>query len=61
MNYRRIERLLPGWLRRHALYLEAQIEDALKEFTGSIGAGGHGRHHRRQQLRSEPGQQHGDL
>jgi SAM-dependent methyltransferase len=39
MNYRRIERLLPAWLRRNALYFEARIEDAVKEFAGSLGAG----------------------
>ena len=39
MNYRRMERLLPGWLRRHALYFEARIEEAVKEFAASLDAG----------------------
>jgi hypothetical protein len=38
MNYQRIERLQPGWLRRRALYFEARIEDAVKEFAGPLGA-----------------------
>jgi len=39
MRYQRIERLLPRFLRRHLLYFEARIEDAVQEFAAALAPG----------------------
>jgi SAM-dependent methyltransferase len=52
MNFRRIERFLPRFLRRHLLHFEARIEDAVREFAAALAPGarvldagaGEGRH-----------------
>jgi SAM-dependent methyltransferase len=39
MIYRRIQRVLPAFLRRHLLYFEFAAEQAVREFAGALPAG----------------------
>jgi SAM-dependent methyltransferase len=41
MIYRRIQRMLPGFLRRHLLYFEHQAGQAVRDFAGALPNGAH--------------------
>ena len=39
MIYRHVQRWLPGWLHRHLLHFDAVLEDAVRDFAGTIPVG----------------------